>query len=302
MDKPLASFFLLAYALGWLPILLLSGIANAAGIESWLVLSSMAETWSWAGVDPGVPRGLVYFITRVQDFAFSISGVIIVAWLYGRAELRELFARLFQFGMGLSAWRVWLIAGLPFVFYFAATIMAGAVGSFSISSTKIVPLLFSLETGLLVTFFLRGPMGEELGLRGFALVRLQKRMTAVRASAAIGLLWSLWHLPVLLDRDVLSLVAFLLLAFGLSFVFTWLFNSSAGSLLPVLLFHTLQNNEETFEILFPLLVGTDYELISLACLLTLCMVAFLRLRHIDRSDGKLTTQPKKSSYSNSMGK
>ena len=121
-------------------------------------------------------------------------------------------------------------------------------------------------------------MGEELGLRGFALVRLQERMTAVRASAIIGLFWSLWHLPVLLDRDVLSLVAFLLLAFGLSFIFTWLFNNSAGSLLPVLIFHTLQNNEETLEVLFPALVGTDYELVSLLCLLVLSIVAFVLLR------------------------
>lgn len=289
MDKPLASFFFLAYALGWLPILLLSGIANAAGIESWLELSSMAEIWSWAGVDPGVPRGLVYFITRVQDFAFSISGVIIVAWLYGRAGLRELFARLLQFGVGPSTGRVWLIAGLPFVFYLAATTVSGAVVSFSIDGTKIVSLLFSLESGLLVAFFLRGPMGEELGLRGFALVRLQKRMTTVRASAIIGLFWSVWHLPVLLDRDVLSIVASLLLAFGLSFVFTWLFNNSAGSLLPVLLFHTLQNNEETFEILFPALVNTGYELISLVCVLILSIVAFIRLRHVDRSRVKLAT-------------
>lgn len=278
MDKPLASFFILAYALGWLPIFVLSAIADAAGVESWLVLANIAETWSWADTDPGVPRFLVYFITRVQDFAFSLSGVIIVACLYGRAGLRDLFARLFKIVVGPSAWRVWLIASLPFVFYFLATIIAGAFDSFSMNSTKIFPLFFGLETGLLVTFFLRGPMGEELGLRGFALVRLQERMTAVRASAIIGLFWSLWHLPVLLDRDVLSLVAFLLLAFGLSFVFTWLFNNSAGSLLPVLIFHTLQNNEETLEILFPALVGTDYELVSLLCLLVLSIVAFVLLR------------------------
>jgi membrane protease YdiL (CAAX protease family) len=62
---------------------------------------------------------------------------------------------------------------------------------------------------------------------------------------------------VLLHQDTISIVAFLLLAFVLSFVFTWLFNGSGGSLIPVMLFHATQNSEEIFEVLFPSLVGTD---------------------------------------------
>jgi len=106
MDKPLATFISLAYALGRLPIFVLSAIADAAGVESWLVLANIAETWSWADTEPGVSRFLVYFITRVQDLAFSLSGVIIVACLYGRAGLRELFARLFKIVVGPSAWGI----------------------------------------------------------------------------------------------------------------------------------------------------------------------------------------------------
>ncbi|HDZ07486.1 CPBP family intramembrane glutamic endopeptidase [Pseudohongiella sp.] len=286
MTKPILIFFALAYALGWLPILLLSWLAQRAGLDSWLVLATMAETWTWDGRDVGVPYGLLYFITRVQDFAFSISGVIVVAWLYGGAGVRNLFAGLIKIRLGAAGKRIWLLACLPFVFYFLATVAVGAVGSFTFSINDLFPLLFSLETGLLVTFLLRGPMGEELGLRGFALVHLQKSMTAIRASTIIGLFWALWHLPVLIDRDLLSIIAFLLLAFGLSFVFTWLFNNSAGSLLPVMIFHTLQNNEETFEILFPALQGGNYELISLLCLIALSVFAFIRLR---RSDQQRTT-------------
>ena len=66
-----------------------------------------------------------------------------------------------------------------------------------------------------------------------------------------------------------SIVAFLLLAFVLSFIFTWLFNGSGGSLLDVLLFHALQNTEEMFETLFPGLVGIDWELVSTLVLLVL---------------------------------
>ena len=56
---------------------------------------------------------------------------------------------------------------------------------------------------------------------------------------------------------LLQVVVFLLLAFVLNFIFTWLFNGSGGSLLPVMVFHAAQNAEEIFEALFPRLVGTD---------------------------------------------
>ena len=59
---------------------------------------------------------------------------------------------------------------------------------------------------------------------------------------------------MLIGRDLLSIVAFSLLSIGLSMLFTWLFNGSGGSLIPVLLFHAGQNWEEGFETLFPSLV------------------------------------------------
>jgi membrane protease YdiL (CAAX protease family) len=120
-------------------------------------------------------------------------------------------------------------------------------------------------------------MGEELGLRGFALPRLQQRMSPFRASVVIGVLWAAWHLPVLLDRDIVSIGVFLLLAFVLSFIFTWIFNGSGGSLLPVLVFHAAQNTEEIFEVMFPALVGSDWELISSLGLLLLGIGVGVRL-------------------------
>jgi len=99
-------------------------------------------------------------------------------------------------------------------------------------------------------------------LRGFALPRLQERHSPFIASTIIGILWAGWHLPVLLDREVASIIIFLIVAFLLSFIFTWLFNNTKGSLIPVMIFHASQNAEEMFEILFPGLTGTDWETIS----------------------------------------
>ena len=269
IDWPIIIFFALAYLIAWSMIPVLSAIARQSGVADWITLSQMAEVLEFGGIDLSVPGWVVYLITRLQDFAFSLAGVIMIAYLHGRSGLRELGQRLLRWQI---SWRVWLVALLPLGLYLLATAVSGELASFTFNGQTLSAILFSAEAGLLVTLFLRGPMGEELGLRGFALPRLQARMSPFRASVIIGILWAAWHLPVLLGRDVVSIAAFLLLAFVLSFIFTWLFNSSGGSLIPVLLFHAIQNTEEMFETMFPSLLGTDWELISTLSLLVIGIV------------------------------
>ena len=207
--------------------------------------------------------------TRIQDFAFSISGLILIGYLHGGRGFKELGKRFIPSRVrGIY----WILAGLPIVFYAIATLTASALTPFDWSGINIRTALISIESGLLVTLLLRGPMGEEMGLRGFALPQLQLTMSPFKASIIIGIFWAAWHFPVLLNRDLLSIVVFLILAFLLSFVFTFLFNGSGGSLLPVLLFHTFQNSEEVFELFFPTLTATDWELVSSLCLLALGLV------------------------------
>ncbi|MDX1416810.1 MAG: CPBP family intramembrane glutamic endopeptidase [Candidatus Promineifilaceae bacterium] len=269
LDWPIIAFFVLAYLIAWSMIPLLDLIAQQSGIPDWIALNGMAETLSFNGVDLSVPGWLVYLITRVQDFAFSIAGVIMIAYLYGRDGLQELGRRLIKWRVG---WRWWLAAFIPFGLYLIAAAVAGALGTLTFSMDTLYAILFSAQAGFLVTLLLRGPMGEELGLRGFALPRMQGYMSPFRASVIIGILWAGWHLPVLLGRDIVSIVAFLLLAFFLSFIFTWLFNGSGGSLLTVLVFHACQNSEEVFEAIFPGLAGTDWELVSTLGLLIIGIV------------------------------
>jgi|GEM_PF-2407953 len=87
---------------------------------------------------------------------------------------------------------------------------------------------------------------------------IQQSMFAFKASMVIGALWALWHLPVLIDRNIVSIIILLLLAFTSNFLFPLMFNGSAGSLLLGLVFHAFQNNEETVEALFPALIGTEW--------------------------------------------
>lgn len=102
-------------------------------------------------------------------------------------------------------------------------------------------------------FFIGGPLGEELGWRGFALPRLQAQHSALRASLQLGLAWGLWHAPIYFipgtgqyemaqeGQLLFSFISFIVWTLALSILLTWLYNETAGHLLVVLLFHAAVN-------------------------------------------------------------
>lgn len=88
-----------------------------------------------------------------------------------------------------------------------------------------------------------GAIGEELGWRGFGQSRLQVGIGALWAAIVIGLLWSTWHLWPVAVPGGLSLFnwtdfpqTYLRLT-STAVLYAWLFNSTRGSLLLVLLAH-----------------------------------------------------------------
>lgn len=280
IDWPVIFFFALAYAIAWGIFALAGLLARQAGLDSAQTLMAMGDAYQFEGVSLAVPHWLVYLLTRLADFAFSIAGIVMIAVTAGREGLRELWERLTRVRIG---W-IWYIVGLlPVLLYLLAAALAGAYPSADFSLSAISTALFSLHAGFFVSLFLRGAMGEELGLRGFALPRLQESHSPFRSSLIIGLLWGAWHLPVLIGRDVLSIVAFSLLSFGLSFLFTYMFNGSGGSLIPGLLFHATQNWEEGFEVFFPALAGTDWELVSTLALVLVGILAGILVWRKSRS-------------------
>jgi membrane protease YdiL (CAAX protease family) len=86
---------------------------------------------------------------------------------------------------------------------------------------------------------------EEVGWRGFALPHLQKRHTALVATLIVGILWGLWHLPLFFwNGNPISeqpLLPWFISTVASAFVYTWLYNSTNGSLLPAALFHVALN-------------------------------------------------------------
>jgi membrane protease YdiL (CAAX protease family) len=90
-------------------------------------------------------------------------------------------------------------------------------------------------------------LGEEIGWRGFLVPELARKLSFARVALVSGVVWSLWHYPILLFADYhgqtpswYSLSCFTLMVLGISFVFAWI-RLASGSVWPAAILHASHN-------------------------------------------------------------
>jgi len=166
-----------------------------------------------------------------------LSALIVTGLTGGASGLQKLFNRMTQ-------WRVnprwWLFAATPLLFYLlTASVLWLIQGNpIDINALGEIDFLPPLEMVALPVWILTFGIGEETGWRGFALPRLQKGRSALSATIILWLVWAFWHLPLFFYSYPLSVLpGFLIGLLAGSITFTWLFNSTRGSVLLVALWH-----------------------------------------------------------------
>jgi membrane protease YdiL (CAAX protease family) len=84
---------------------------------------------------------------------------------------------------------------------------------------------------------------EELGWRGFLQPRLQQRYSAVGSSVAIGVLWAVWHAPMILVGlgNFTAFWEYALTIVAVSVIFGWLYNNTGAALPVVMVAHASHN-------------------------------------------------------------
>jgi membrane protease YdiL (CAAX protease family) len=171
-----------------------------------------------------------------------LLSALVTSYLVGGSEsLKELIGRMFRWRVH---WVWWLVAFSPLLlFAVTAAIIRLATGErFDPALLGQVEFLPDLGFGALLLWLLTYGIGEETGWRGFALPRLQKDHSALRASFYLWIIWACWHAPAFfLVYDPAILPGFLVGVFAGAIVFTWLYNSSKGSILIVAVWHGVFN-------------------------------------------------------------
>ena len=137
----------------------------------------------------------------------------------------------------------------------------------------------------LVSTALLGGGQEEFGWRGFALPHLERVHGPVAGTLILGVLWGLWHLPIVaadpefqhgLDLGALLPVIGMSLVsvVGYAFLLTWLFNRTA-SVVPAIVLHAGFNTANELLVPIPLdaAEGANYTVLSVVMTLTLVGIA-----------------------------
>jgi membrane protease YdiL (CAAX protease family) len=171
-------------------------------------------------------------------FSPSLSSLFLTWLIEGRDGLWELVHRLGRWRFNAFFYFFVLIV-VPTLGYLAA-VLGGRGSELKLHYWYMyLPLLFSR------VFIDPGPLGEELGWRGYALPRLLQRYDALKSSFILGILWGLWHLPAVfcsgLPQQGVYIMAFILGGIALSVLSTWLYNSTGGSILITAILHLTTN-------------------------------------------------------------
>jgi membrane protease YdiL (CAAX protease family) len=256
---PLAAFFTLAYLgswIVWLPMLL-------AGNN--LLLPASA-----------VPPGLKFLLTVLAPFAGpTLAAFVMTAALDGRAGLRALLGRYVQWRFSLP-WYLVALAGPPLALMVSVAIRYGAAALPPLGEQG-MEIGAAYAITLVVNLLIGGILGEEPGWRGFALPRLQARFGALVGSVMLGVLWSLWHLPLILTPGGTTwtgnFLLYIVLGVALTIIHTWVFNGTRASLLSVMLLHATINTST--RMILPNVPGMSREAGNLLLVVVYGVIALL---------------------------
>jgi membrane protease YdiL (CAAX protease family) len=198
--------------------------------------------------------------TALVSFGPIIAAVVVAALAGGRSQVADLLRAIAHWRVHWS-WYVIALAG-PFLIagLAAAAVVAlevvevtNAADDFGWSTWAALPLL------LLSTALVGGPLFEEPGWRGFLLPILQREQSTMRATATVGLIWFVWHLPLLISdpTDQRPPLPYALWLLCLAVLLTWMYNGTGGSVLLAILFHAATNTA-TRTMIGPFIDDADY--------------------------------------------
>jgi uncharacterized protein len=173
-----------------------------------------------------------------------LAAILVTGIISGKDGLRELAARICKWRVG-GRWHlfVWLApVGIFLVGAVVVRVVWGVWPDFRLfGRTDEYPQLPLLVWWAANIFFYG--FGEEVGWRGFALPRLQKKYNALAATAVLSIFWTIWHLPLFLfNSGYMKMGLGEFMGLSLSFflgavIFTWLYNSTKGSILIAAIYH-----------------------------------------------------------------
>jgi len=229
LQRPCLSFFVLTYLWSWSVWFLIALAPQSLPVQIGLYTGAFGPAISAA------------VMTKAQGGSLNLWARRIIAWRVA------------------PQWYLFVL-GFPMLFSLTITgvyVLSGGVIDSTLLTDRMLQFLPLLGFNMIL-----GGGNEEPGWRGYGLSPLQQRFGPIRATLMLGLIWALWHLPLLAANpqathgiiawsDVLlpaliTMASIILYAFW----YSWLYNRTGNILLCILL-HASFNTSNMLLILLP---------------------------------------------------
>jgi len=215
---PLAAFFLLAFGCSWL-------------VEVPLALAARGV------IGVKIPE----YVHYAAGYGPLLAALAVTWFTEGKAGLLDLIRRITRWKVPLRWWLaalsplgVYLLVGAGLNLFRGTPLDLAALGQVDF----LPPLGLAAGPLWILTF----GIGEEAGWRGYALPQLQQKRGALGSTLILWVFWGLWHLPLFFYSYPVSVIpGFLIGLLAGSVVFTWLSNSTKGSVVVCAVWHGMYN-------------------------------------------------------------
>ncbi|MCF7928898.1 MAG: CPBP family intramembrane metalloprotease [Spirochaetales bacterium] len=215
-------FFGIDLILTWVPLwLLAAGITAGSGGNILLIIAGGSATLS-----------AIYFVYLTGNRAF----------------IRDFWVRAVDpTRISGSFWMIILFsqAAINLAAITLSVYWGGSVDQFNISKD-----FLNAPVGFILFILVFGPIPEELGWRGYGLDALRSRMNLLKASLLLGIVWGIWHLPMvfiegsfqnqLLDHPG-ALISYFSAFFPGTILMSWIYYRTGRSTLSAIMFHFAGN-------------------------------------------------------------
>jgi membrane protease YdiL (CAAX protease family) len=242
----LGVYLLLAYGITWLCWLpgLIIGSQRGYVMPNFDTYAALFE----AGFEDA--QHLILGITFSLGVYGPLIGALVASWMDGgRGGLVDLWDRITRWRIAgrwylIAVVIILLVTGLP------VGILGLATG-FKPSELALWMIPFGLVAQLLTS-----GLGEEPGWRGFLLPRLSARYEGERVIWMVGLIWAIWHYPLVIVQTmsvmqdvtflqtsitiIVQLAGMTMSQIGMTFIYAWLY-SQTESVFLLIVFHALSN-------------------------------------------------------------
>jgi uncharacterized protein len=179
---------------------------------------------------------------------------LITAWAFdGGPGVKELLGRYLRWRVGWFSYGFALL--IPLVLSVSAAAINLLLGAHAPGRAQLAAWPQIIPAFVFILLFIG--LGEETGWRGYALPQLQRRYSPLVASLVLGVIWAVWHIPLMGGEFQPPVIPFFVASvLAGSVVSAWLFNRAKGSLLPLPIFHATVNSVGAGYI-FPMFNGRD---------------------------------------------